>query len=341
MNYKKLFNKNSKIFLIGFLVFLFVISNINTLFFNEVEAVSNTITLSPVGIGRYNDWGFDPSSMDKWITVSSDDGDTERIKSKTDRARQTFIFPNAGISDDSNINSIALYVVAKGNSAKIKLLAEKGLSGSERKVSDKFDLNNSYKTKEWVMDKNPFTNESWTIDEINSWTINFGVENDDDDWAYVTQIYIIINYSITCIPTNGGWSDWSAWSDWSNTGSCGDDEACQQKQVKSRTRTCTNPEPACGGTECEGDEIEYDYQYIACGLVNGGWSDWSAWSDWSNTGSCGDDEACQQKQVKSRTRTCTNPEPACGGTECEGDEIEYDYQYIACGLVNGGWSDWS
>lgn len=44
-------------------------------------------------------------------------------------------------------------------------------------------------------------------------------------------------------PVNGGWSEFSAWS-----------ECKETKQY--RTRTCTNPEPKNGGTDCVGQSVE-------------------------------------------------------------------------------------
>merc|ERR1719315_313692 len=48
-------------------------------------------------------------------------------------------------------------------------------------------------------------------------------------------------------PVNGRWTEWSAWSQCSAT--CGGG-------LKQRTRTCTNPAPANGGLNCEGDGME-------------------------------------------------------------------------------------
>ena len=48
-------------------------------------------------------------------------------------------------------------------------------------------------------------------------------------------------------------------------------------------------------------------------LVNGGFTEWSEYSKCSGT--CGGGS-------KSRTRSCTNPAPAHGGKECEGETEE-------------------
>jgi len=122
--------------------------------------------------------------------------------------------------------------------------------------------------------------------------------------------YDIVN---CCTPVNGGWSGYS------NVGTCGQYQACKQRQ----DRTCTNPSPSCGGAACSGDST----QYLDCGAVNGGWS------GYSNVGTCGQYQSCKQRQ----DRTCTSPAPACGGANCSG----LSTQYLDCGAVNGGWSAWS
>ena len=64
-------------------------------------------------------------------------------------------------------------------------------------------------------------------------------------------------------PVNGGWSAWSAWSSCS-----GESGACEGTQ--SRTRTCTNPAPSCGGADCSGSSTDTQ----ACSItsrVAGAW----------------------------------------------------------------------
>jgi hypothetical protein len=93
-------------------------------------------------------------------------------------------------------------------------------------------------------------------------------------------------------PVNGGWTSWSTCS-----GTC---------FSASQTRTCTNPAPFNGGSQCSGSS------YQTCTLpscaVNGGWSAWTACTG------CGSSSA--------RSRSCNNPTPAVGGADCQGQPTE-------------------
>jgi len=157
----------------------------------------------------------------------------------------------------------------------------------------------------------------------------------------------------TCSPTpiNGGWT---AWSSWTNVGSCS--ATCgggTQQEVE--TRTCTNPAPSNGGTNCSGATSStssiacntqactctdgatnyptcttcatgYSMQSGTCQItpINGGWS---AWGAWTNVGTCS--ASCGGgTQAQTETRTCTNPTPANGGTSCSG--ASSSNQTIAC-----------
>ncbi|CAH1231524.1 CILP2 [Branchiostoma lanceolatum] len=86
--------------------------------------------------------------------------------------------------------------------------------------------------------------------------------------------------SLTVLPrvaVDGGWSNWSPWPDCSVTCGAG---------TQTRYRTCTNPEPAYGGAECDGQAQEsQDCDTGVSCPVDGGWTDWSPWPDCSVT--CG------------------------------------------------------
>jgi len=96
-------------------------------------------------------------------------------------------------------------------------------------------------------------------------------------------------------------SSWSSWSPYSSCSvSCGGG-------TQSRTRACTP------GGDCEGEGREER----ECGTdpcaMNGGWSSWGEWSPCS--ASCGGGN-------KTRVRECSDPAPAHGGEDCDGENTE-------------------
>ncbi|MDP2692988.1 MAG: DNRLRE domain-containing protein [bacterium] len=136
--------------------------------------------------------------------------------------------------------------------------------------------------------------------------------------------------TVTNNPVSGGWSSWGLYDSCSAT--CGGGS-------QTRTRACSNPYPAYGGTNCSGVSIES----IACNtgactgttppstgtnVVNGSWSGWSTWSACSAT--CGGGS-------QTRTRTCTNPAPTNGGVSCSGNALESQACNInTCAVTGSG-----
>jgi len=101
---------------------------------------------------------------------------------------------------------------------------------------------------------------------------------------------------------NGGYTNWSNWTACSVT--CGNG-------TQTQSRTCTNPAPAYGGANCTGPTVNSQScsTDVKC-KVNGGLTSWSRWT--ACIGGCGNG-------VKYQSRTCTNPAPANGGTNCTGE----------------------
>jgi hypothetical protein len=114
-------------------------------------------------------------------------------------------------------------------------------------------------------------------------------------------------------PINGGWNEWS---EWSKCPDCIDNKIHKLPVTSKRTRECNNPSPSNGGLECFGDSFEeVECMRMKFCPIHGGWSEWSAWSSCSKT--CGNG-------LRNRKRFCTNPTPNFNGTECDGENIEYE-----------------
>ncbi|XP_062579319.1 coadhesin-like [Saccostrea cucullata] len=124
-------------------------------------------------------------------------------------------------------------------------------------------------------------------------------------------------------PVNGGWSSWSGYG--SCTRSCG-------SGTQSRSRSCTNPRPAHGGRSCSGSTSSSRSCNTHNCPINGGWSSWSGYG--SCTRSCG-------SGTQSRSRSCTNPRPAYGGTSCSGSTSSSRSCNTHNCPIHGGWSSWS
>ncbi|XP_063678147.1 SCO-spondin-like [Bolinopsis microptera] len=133
---------------------------------------------------------------------------------------------------------------------------------------------------------------------------------------------------LTCgqVPVDGEWSSFSDWSECSVV--CGGGS-------QSRIRSCSNPAPANGGVDCNGDDSESQNCNADPCPVDGGWSEFSDWSECSVA--CGGGS-------QNRIRSCSNPAPANGGVDCNGDDSEsQDCNADPC-PVDGEWSsfsDWS
>ncbi|XP_072016614.1 uncharacterized protein [Amphiura filiformis] len=121
-------------------------------------------------------------------------------------------------------------------------------------------------------------------------------------------------------PVDGSWTEFSDWSDCTVT--CGGG-------TQTRTRSCSNPTPANGGTMCTGEDTET----LNCGDVvcptDGKWTSWGSWTN------------CNNECDSFRYRTCTNPAPANGGRQCGGRSREvYECSIEDC-PVDGQWGAWT
>ncbi|KOB77349.1 Semaphorin-5c [Operophtera brumata] len=114
-----------------------------------------------------------------------------------------------------------------------------------------------------------------------------------------------VSVSVANCTVHGGWSSWSGWSECSAT--CG-------IAVKSRRRTCTSPEPRFGGRVCVG--LDADDVYCA------NLAPCPAWGPWTQCTSAGGAGCGASAGWRERRRTCTNPSPRHGGSDCDGTKIE-------------------
>lgn len=132
-------------------------------------------------------------------------------------------------------------------------------------------------------------------------------------WGFKISVRFIVD---------GGYTVWNQWADCSMT--------CGSGGVRTRTRRCINPPPANGGDDCSGEsasESESCTGDTCCGIsehiilprdlplifvivvLEGSWSSFGKFS------------ACSRDcygGFRVAYRHCSNPEPLCGGQDCEG-----------------------
>ena len=127
-------------------------------------------------------------------------------------------------------------------------------------------------------------------------------------------------------PIHGNFSSWSIFSVCSK--SCGNG-------TKTRTRNCSNPFPKHGGENCSllGSSMEERNCNIFPCPVHGNYTPWSNFS--SCTQSC-------DNGTKTRTRSCTNPEPQHNGRDCSSLGSSVDVQPCSAFPcpVHGGYTAW-
>ncbi|XP_050412065.1 coadhesin isoform X1 [Patella vulgata] len=135
------------------------------------------------------------------------------------------------------------------------------------------------------------------------------------NWSRCSKYRSVLSTCYKICPVNGGWSDYVETGRTACSATCG-----PGIQVRTLSRTCTNPSPAHGGLTCQGDSTtteEVDCNTRPC-PVNGGWSDWSEWEEYDECSAlCGTGEMDQW-----RSRTCNNPAPDFGGADCSGVSLE-------------------
>ncbi|XP_063692281.1 A disintegrin and metalloproteinase with thrombospondin motifs adt-1-like isoform X2 [Bolinopsis microptera] len=137
-----------------------------------------------------------------------------------------------------------------------------------------------------------------------------------------------------CKLEDGSWSEWGEW-----TTECECDHVTGTGHY-TRTRTCSDPPPACGGLSCEGSSEETTdcSESSCCKTEDGGLTEWESWGTCNCDFSTGDG-------TRNRTRSCSDPVPACFGSQCDEEELETGacHEYC-CKTVDGGltvWGDWS
>ncbi|KYO29633.1 properdin [Alligator mississippiensis] len=136
-----------------------------------------------------------------------------------------------------------------------------------------------------------------------------------------------------CCPVVGGWSPWSPWGPCSVT--------CESGEQR-RTRTCTEPPPACGGVCPPGSSSESRpcRDPRPC-PTHGSWGPWGPWGPCSTT--CAPDGP-GPRPSQHRQRLCNSPAPSQDppGQACPGPSTQdQSCTNLPFCPVDGAWGAWT
>nr|XP_006824190.1 PREDICTED: uncharacterized protein LOC100375643 [Saccoglossus kowalevskii] len=153
--------------------------------------------------------------------------------------------------------------------------------------------------------------------------IQYLYHEEDDDWKWINVNCTeeANGYICEMNPVHGGWSEWSS-ADCSVTCYIEESDGTRTGGELLQTRTCTNPVPSNGGNDCG----ETSTQVIECGIEDGNACppEDGNWGSWTDSGDCS--VKCGNDGIRRRERTCSNPPPINGGSECSGSSETF----VAC-----------
>lgn len=122
-------------------------------------------------------------------------------------------------------------------------------------------------------------------------------------------------------PVDGGWTRWAEWNDCSAT--CGNG-------TQQRSRSCTNPTPMYGGTDCVGETSQVRRCFPRHCPVDCVWESWGEWTHCSLLCGGGLQFQVREKQVEKY-----------GGRSCDGLPVQNRSCNTHFCPINGIWTPWS
>ena len=104
---------------------------------------------------------------------------------------------------------------------------------------------------------------------------------------------------------------------------------CANDCKKTRTRSCNNPVPVNGGSDCDGKYKDVTECFVDYCKIDGNWGKWNSWSK------------CKSNCKKRRSRSCNNPAPVNRGRDCVGEDKDVKNCSGDNCKIDGNWGDWS
>lgn len=164
------------------------------------EFYTLTETLRPNANGTHTAWEGDYQDVDEADEPQGDRWASYIKTSAGGTPKESYAIPDSSVPDDAEVNFVALYMVGR-----VKLNDDHRIRFLIRTHGNDYTAGgeaphwpwHSWEKKVQVWSVNPYTGSGWTKDEINA--LEIGVEGDikvAGQELYVTQIYLVVNYSV-------------------------------------------------------------------------------------------------------------------------------------------------
>lgn len=160
---------------------------------SSTSTSSQTSVLRPSGPGTYTEWTtVYPSTISHWDAVNDADadGDSSYVETATQNSRDTYTVNN--LPGSGTVSRVKVYVMAKRSSSGAAFKIMVRTHGNDY-FSGSFTPSTSYTYYSYTWDQNPYTNNEWTVDEVNS--LEVGVQCAGTRGVRVTQIYVEVEWA--------------------------------------------------------------------------------------------------------------------------------------------------